>query len=266
MGKKKTTSSNSINSEKKQGSPRYRRILIKLSGRAIAGPNEVGFDPASIEHIVQEVIAVSKQGVQVSILVGGGNIFRGNVAKNWRIERAEADNIGVLGTVINSLMLRGALSARYQKEVRVMTAIPMEAIAEPYIRLRAIHHLGKGYVVILAGGIGQPFVTTDYPSVQRAIELRCDAVFVAKHGVDGVYTDDPKKNPKARRYQSLSYDDVILKKLAIMDHSALLLARDHGLPLHIFNFEEKDAMKRICQGEELGTYIGPTSQLKLVSK
>lgn len=243
--------------------PRYKRILIKLSGRAIAGPHEVGFDINAIEHIVREVLSVKDLGVQVTILVGGGNIFRGNVAKTWGIERAEADNIGVLGTIINSLMLRGAIKARCDSEVRVMTAVPMEAIAEPYIRLRSIHHLEKGYVVILAGGIGQPFVTTDYPAIQRAIETRCNAVLVAKHGVDGVYSADPKKDPSARRYKTLSYDDFILEKLHIMDHSALLLARDHGMPVHIFNFEHAGTMKRILQGEEVGTYIGPSSTMQL---
>ena len=129
--------------------PRYKRILIKLSGRAIANPHEIGFDINAIEHIVREVLSVKELGVQITILIGGGNIFRGNVAKTWGIERAEADNIGVLGTVINSLMLRGALKARFDSEVRVMTAAAMEAIAEPYIRLRAIHHLEKGYVVMM---------------------------------------------------------------------------------------------------------------------
>jgi len=240
---------------------KYKRILIKLSGRAIAGPHELGFDIGAIDHIVKEVLSVVDMGVQVSILVGGGNIFRGNVSKNWGIERAEADNIGVLGTVINSLMLRGAFKAKTEKEVRVMTAVRMETIAEPYIRMRALHHLEKGYVLIHAGGIGQPFVTTDYPAVQRAIETRSGAILVAKHGVDGVYSADPKKDPKAKRFKTLGYDDFILEKLSIMDHSALLLARDYHLPIHIFNFEEEGAMKKIVMGSDLGTFIGPESKM-----
>ncbi len=237
---------------------KYRRVLVKLSGGALAGPDEVGFDPAAIDHIVKEVISLTELGVEVCIVIGGGNIFRGNVSKDWGIERAEADNIGMLGTVVNSLMLRGALKARTEKEVRVMTAIPMEAVAEPYIRLRAIHHLEKGYVVIFGGGIGQPYVTTDYPAVQRAIEVRCDAILAAKHGVDGVFSADPKKDKNAKRFKSLAYDDFILEKLHIMDHSALLLARDYGMPVHIFNFDAPGAMKSICGGDEnVGTHIAP---------
>ena len=241
---------------------RYKRILIKLSGGAVAGSQEVGFDPEAIDHIVQEVLSVKDMGIEVSIVIGGGNIFRGNVAQEWGIERAEADHIGMLGTVVNSLMLRGAIKAKSQCEVRVMTSIPMAVVAEPYIRLRAIHHLEKGYIVIFAGGIGQPYVTTDYPAVQRALETRCDAILVAKQGVSGVYTSDPKKDPKAKQYETLAYDDFILEKLKIMDHSALLLARDYKLPIHIFNFTQKGAMKKVCTGEAIGTFIGPETSMK----
>jgi uridylate kinase len=222
----------------------------------------VGFDPKAIENIVDEILSVKGLGVEVAIVVGGGNIFRGNVASAWGIERAEADNIGVLGTVVNSLMLRGALKARSNYEVRVMTAVPMEAIAEPFIRLRAMHHLEKGYITILAGGIGQPYVTTDYPAVQRALEIQCDAIFVAKQGVDGVYTKDPKKDPSAKQYKTLAYDDFIREQLKIMDHSALLLARDFSLPIHIFNFTLNGAMKKLCLGEDVGTYIGPKTEMR----
>lgn len=241
---------------------KYKRILIKLSGGAIAGENETGFDAKAIGHIVQEIISVSKLGVEVGIVIGGGNIFRGNVSKEWGIERAEADNIGMLGTVINSLMLRGALKSASDQEIRVMTAIPMEAIAEPYIRLRAIHHLSKGYIVIFSGGIGQPFVTTDYPAVQRTIETKCDAILVAKHGVSGVYTADPKLDPTAKQYVTLAYDDFIRKRLSVMDTSALLLARDYNIPVHIFNFTLAGAIRQICEGKEVGTFIGPNSVMK----
>ncbi len=236
---------------------RYKRVLIKLSGGALAGGDEVGFDRAAIEHIVNEVLSIQKMGVEVAIMIGGGNIFRGNVAKEWGIERAEGDSIGMLGTVVNSLMLRGALKSKTDSEIRVMTAIPMTAFAEPYIRLRAIHHLEKGYIVILSAGIGQPYVTTDYPAAQRAIETRCDAILVAKQGVDGVYTSDPKKDPMAKRYKTLAYNDFISKNLHIMDHSALLLARDHDLPIHIFSFSAKGSMLKICSGEDIGTFVAP---------
>ena len=243
--------------------PRYKRILIKLSGGAVSGEHGFGFDPKAINHIVAEVLSVQKMGVQVAIVVGGGNIFRGSVAEGWGIERAEADNIGTMATVINSLMLRGALKAKTDAEVRVMTAHPMEAIAESYIRLRAIHHLEKGYIVIFAGGIGQPFVTTDYPAVQRAIEARCDAILVAKQGVDGVFSADPKKNEDAKLYRTLAYDDFIHKQLTIMDQSALLLARDYKMPIHIFNFDEPGAMKKICEGKkDVGTFISPETKLE----
>jgi uridylate kinase len=176
---------------------RYQRIMIKLSGGAMAGDGKSIFDQHSIEHIVDQVLSAVELGAQVAIMVGGGNIFRGNFANQWSIERAEADSMGMLGTIINGVMLRAAINAKSDIDVRVMTAIQINSIAEPYIRLRANRHLEKGSIVILVGGIGQPYVTTDYPSVQRALELRCDAILAAKHGVDGVYTADPKLDKSA---------------------------------------------------------------------
>lgn len=236
---------------------RYKRVLIKLSGAAVSGDYEFGFDPLSLEHISSEILSVVELGVEVAIVIGGGNIFRGNVAEGWGIARAEADNIGVMGTVINSLLLRGVLKSRSDREVRVMTSIPMNAIAEPYIRLRCIHHLEKGYIVILAGGTGQPYVTTDYPAVQRSLEINSDAILVAKHGVNGIYTADPKTDSDAKKYLSISYNDVLKEDIKVMDQSAFILARDYGLPIHVFNFNEKYLMKRICLGENTGTYISP---------
>jgi uridylate kinase len=241
----------------------YKRILIKLSGRAIAGSEEFGFSSRALDHIAREVLSLRAIGVQVCVLVGGGNIFRGSVASEWRIDRAEADNIGVLGTVMNSLLLRGVLKARDAGEVRVMSALPMASIAESFIRLRAIHHLEKGYLVIFSGGIGQPYVTTDYPSVQRALEVHCDALFVAKHGVDGVYDKDPSKDVGARRYRDLTYDDAIRLNLRVMDQAALILARDFQLPLHVFNFDAESVMASICAGRDcIGTSICPTSKTR----
>ncbi|SFS67955.1 UMP kinase [Paenibacillus sp. BC26] len=237
----------------------YKRVLIKLSGGAVAGSSEFGFDPGRLEHIAGEILSVVSKGVEVSLVIGGGNIFRGNMAESWGIERAEADNIGTLATVVNSLMLRGVLKAKCSNEVRVMTAIPLTSVAEPYIRLRAIHHLEKGYIVIFAGGNGQPYVTTDYPSVQRAIEVNCDALFVAKQGVDGVYEADPKKYRDARKFQSLHYNDVVKNDLRVMDQSAFLLARDYKLPIHVFNFDEPGSMAAICEGESIGTAINGES-------
>ena len=161
---------------------RYRRLVVKLSGEALAGTAGSGVDPASLAHVAQEILSVHDLGVQIAVVVGGGNYFRGRMAEGWGISRAEADNIGMLGTVMNALMLRGVLTASGGGDVRVMTAIPIQSVAEPFIRLRAVHHLDRGLIVLLAGGIGQPYVTTDYPAVQRALELDADALLVAKIG------------------------------------------------------------------------------------
>ncbi|TVY07296.1 UMP kinase [Paenibacillus cremeus] len=243
---------------------RYKRVLIKLSGGAVAGSSEFGFDPGRLEHIAAEILSVVELGVEVSLVVGGGNIFRGNMAESWGIERAEADNIGTLATVVNSLMLRGVLKAKTEREVRVMTALPIASVAEPYIRLRAIHHLEKGYIVVFAGGNGQPYVTTDYPSVQRAIEVNCEALLVAKQGVDGVFTADPKQHHDARQYKTLHYNDVIQRDLKVMDQSAFILARDYRLPIHVFNFDRVGSMKEICLGIDNGTLISGSSELSFV--
>ncbi|MCR8631761.1 UMP kinase [Paenibacillus radicis (ex Xue et al. 2023)] len=244
----------------------YKRILIKLSGGAVAGSNEFGFDPARLEHIAKEILSVIEMGIEVSIVIGGGNIFRGNMADYWGIERAEADNIGTLATVINSLMLRGVLKQKTGKEVRVMSSIPVSAVAEPYIRLRAIHHLEKGYIVIFAGGNGQPYVTTDYPSVQRALEVNCDAILVAKQGVDGVMDGDPRTNPHANTYVSLPYNEVLNKNLKVMDQSAFILARDFKLPVFVFNFDKTGAMKAICEGQTEGTAIFDGAPIQMDAK
>ncbi|MFD3450269.1 UMP kinase [Microbacteriaceae bacterium 4G12] len=234
----------------------YKRVLIKLSGGALADQEGNSFGSKRLEHIANEILSIVEMGIEVSLVVGGGNIFRGNLADTWGIDRVEADNIGTLGTIINSLMLRGVLKSKTNRDVRVMTSIPVTAVAEPYIRLRAVHHLEKGCIVIFGGGNGQPFVTTDYPSVQRAIETNCDAILVAKQGVNGVFTNDPKYDQDAKMYSTLNYNDVVQNNIRVMDQSALLLARDYNLPVHIFNFDEAGVMKKICLGEHIGTLIG----------
>ncbi|WP_341357903.1 UMP kinase [Rossellomorea sp. y25] len=234
---------------------RYKRVLIKLSGGALADKEGNNFGTEELDHIAGEIMSIVNMGIEVSIVVGGGNIFRGSLADTWGIERVEADSIGTLGTIINSLMLRGVLKSKTDKEVRVMTSIPVSTVAEPYIRLRAVHHLDKGYIVIFGGGNGQPFVTTDYPSVQRAIETNSEAILVAKQGVDGVFTSDPKRDKKAKMYHNLNYDDVVTNNIKIMDQSALLLARDYKLPVHIFNFDQAGIMEKICSGQKRGTLI-----------
>jgi uridylate kinase len=235
----------------------YQRILLKLSGAAVAGKQGFGFDNDALEHIVEETLTLIDRNIQVGIMIGGGNIMRGNTADVWGIDRVEADNIGMLGTVINSLMLRGALKSRLDeaKQVRVMTSMPIPSVAEPYIRLKAVEHLKRGYIVIFAGGNGQPFVTTDYPSVQRALETNCEAIFAAKNGTDGVYDKDPNQFSEAVKYNSLTYNEVIQKNLRVMDQAAFILARDHSLPIHVFDINAKGAMLEVCGGKAVGTKI-----------
>jgi uridylate kinase len=229
--------------------------VVKLSGEALAGAAGTGADPASLARVADEVLSVHELGVQVAVVVGGGNYFRGRMADGWGISRAEADNIGMLGTVMNALMLRGALTARTDADIRVMTAVPIHSVAEPFIRLRAVHHLERGMIVVLAGGIGQPYVTTDYPAVQRALELDADALLVAKHGVDGVYDADPKHHPDAKRYTSLTYDEALAAGVRIMDTSAFVLANEQSLTMHVFDVGAVGVMRGICEGLELGTKI-----------
>ena len=236
---------------------RYKRVLLKLSGQAVSGDGDFGFSAKVLEHIADEVLALHAEGVEVSIVIGGGNIFRGTLAAQWGIERAEADNIGMMGTVVNSLMLRGVLTSksRGHVEVRVMSAIPINTVAEPFIRLRAIHHLEKGYIVIFGGGTGNPYVNTDHTAAQRAIETRSDALFFAKNRVCGIFTADPQTNPDARLYRFVNYDTLIRQNLTIVDQHSVILARDHRLPLHVFDFLEKGTMQLICHGENLGTLV-----------
>lgn len=188
--------------------------------------------------------------------MGGGNIFRGKTAADWNIERAEADNIGMMATVINSLILRGALVSKGANDLRVMTPIPMNTVAEPYIRLRALRHLEKGKIIVLGGGTGQPFVTTDYASLQKAIEVRADVVLMAKQGTDGVYTDNPNENPNAKRYKTLTYDEAISKELKVVDGSAFILAKEYKMPMYIFDFNRENSILDICEGKNIGTYVG----------
>jgi uridylate kinase len=232
--------------------PRYRRVVVKLSGEALSGAAATGVDPASLARVADEVLSVHNLGVQVAVVVGGGNYFRGRMAEGWGISRAEADNIGMLGTVMNALMLRGALTARTEADIRVMTAMPMNSIAEPFIQLKAKTHLERGFIVVLAGGI---YVTTDYPAVQRALELDADALLVAKHGVDGVYDSDPRHNPDAVRFTSLTYEEALAADIRIMDTSAFVLANEQALTMHVFDVAAVGVMRSICEGGDHGTRI-----------
>ncbi|GAA2215275.1 UMP kinase [Nonomuraea monospora] len=234
---------------------RYSRVVVKLSGEALSGESGWGTDPASLAQLADEILSVHDLGVQIAVVIGGGNYFRGRMADGWGIGRAEADNIGMLGTVMNALMLRGVLTARSDTDVRVMTAMPMQSVAEPFIRLRADRHLRRDLIVLLAGGIGQPYVTTDYPAVQRALELDADALLVAKRGVDGVYDSDPNLNPDAKRFTNLTYREALEAKVRVMDESAFVLANEQGLRMHVFDVAARGVMRAICEGEDIGTRI-----------
>lgn len=241
---------------------RYSRVTLKLSGEAVSGDDDFGFNPDSLEHIADEILGLHAQGVQVSVVIGGGNIFRGGVSSQWGIERAEADNIGMMGTVVNSLLLRGVLTSKSdgKVEVRVMTSIEINTVAEPFIRLRAIHHLEKDYIVIFAGGTGQPFVTTDYTAAQRSLETRADAILFAKNQARGIFTADPRTEPTARKYDRMQYNTILANNLTVIDQTAVLLARDHGMPIHVFDFDDKGTSQRICAGEDIGTLVADVDE------
>ncbi|MFC1525362.1 UMP kinase [Candidatus Latescibacterota bacterium] len=241
---------------------RYRRVTLKLSGQAVSGDRDFGFDPTALEHIADEVLGVHAMGVEISLVIGGGNIFRGSLGSQWGIERAEADNIGMMGTIINSLMLRGVLAARSEgrAEVRVMTAIPVNAVAERFIRLRAIHHLEKEYIVIFAGGTGNPYVTTDYTGAQRAVETRSQALLFAKNQARGIFTADPQQDTGAKLYRRMGYNTILRQNLTVIDQPSVILARDHGLPIHVFDFSERGTIARICQGEDPGTLVAAVDE------
>ena len=196
------------------------RILIKASGRTLAGERDFGLDPDAALALANEIVQASEVA-EVAVVVGGGNILRGKDSERFGIDRVEADNVGMLATVINGVILRGAITSQSTKEVRLMSALPMTSIAEPYVRLRAMRHLEKGRIVVMVCGIGQPFVTTDYPSVQRAVELEADVLLAAKNGVDGVYDRDPAVDPDAVRYDSISFDEVIERGISVMDLSLI---------------------------------------------
>lgn len=246
---------------------RYKRILIKLSGAALKGGNNSNnFDIEKLEHIANEVFAVKKRDVAIILVIGGGNIFRGNRAKYWQMNRFDADNIGMISTIINSLMLKSVLESKNISTVKAMSAIQINGITEPFIRSKAISYLNKGNIVIVGAGIGQPFVTTDYAAVQRALELECDAVLIAKHEVDGVFDVNPNTKIDAKQYCTLAYNDFLINKLEIIDHTAILLARDYNLPIHIFNFDCKSALEKICLGQNIGTYISSKTKMEFISE
>jgi uridylate kinase len=233
--------------------PAYQRILLKLSGEALLGDEDYGIDPAIIGRIANEVLEVRKTGVEVAIVIGGGNIFRGAGLAESGIDRVTGDHMGMLATLMNSLALQDALE-KAGADARVMSAISAHAVSEDYIRRRATRHLEKGRVVIIAGGTGNPFFTTDTAAALRAIEIGADIVLKATK-VDGVYSADPKIDKNAVLHESLSYDEVIEGKLRVMDTNAIVLCRDQGMPIRVFNVFGSGNLIKIVRGEKVGTII-----------
>ncbi|MFI5388208.1 MAG: UMP kinase [Candidatus Eremiobacterales bacterium] len=236
--------------------PKYKRVLLKLSGEAFAGSGTDSIDSATLDLIAEQVKEVVLAGVQAAIVVGGGNIWRGRAARSTK-DRASADYMGMLATVINALALQDALEGA-GVVTRVLSAISMHQVAEPYIRRRAIRHLEKGRVVIFAAGTGNPYFTTDTAAALRAVEIGADAILKATQ-VDGGYSADPKKDPKAVRFESLEYLDVLQRGLEVMDNTALTLCMDNGLPIIVFELSRRGNIKRAIWGEPIGTVVGRSS-------
>ncbi|MEX0900482.1 MAG: UMP kinase [Gammaproteobacteria bacterium] len=234
--------------------PKYKRILLKLSGEALMGEADYGIDPKVIKRLAGEIQEVAAAGVQVGVVIGGGNIFRGAGLAGAGMDRVTADHMGMLATVMNSLALQDALEG-FGIFARVMSALRINEVCEDYIRRRAVRHLEKGRVVIFAAGTGNPFFTTDSAASLRAVEIGADLLLKATK-VDGVYDSDPHKNPKAKRYARLSYDQVITDKLMVMDATAIVLCRDYNVPLRIFDINRKGDLMRIIGGDEtVGTIV-----------
>jgi uridylate kinase len=232
---------------------RYKRILLKLSGEALMGSEEFGIDPKVLDRMALEVGQLVGIGVQVGLVIGGGNLFRGAALSAAGMDRVTGDHMGMLATVINALALQDALES-IGTDARVMSAIPVHDVCEDYIRRRAIRHLEKGRVVVCAGGTGNPFFTTDTAAALRAIEVGANIVLKATK-VDGVYSEDPVKNPNATLYDALGYDRVIEDKLGVMDANAIVLCRDQGMPIRVFNVFQEGNLMRIVRGEAIGTLV-----------
>lgn len=231
----------------------YRRALLKLSGEALAGDKGFGLDFTVVERLTDEIKAVRQSGADLGVVIGGGNIMRGSQASRQGMDRVSADYMGMLATIINALALQDILE-RKGVDTRVMTAIRMEALAEPYIRRRAVRHLEKGRVVLFAGGTGNPYFSTDTAAVLRALEIEARIILKATN-VDGVYSADPKKDPQAKFLAEVSYQDAIVQGLGVMDANAFALCKDNSLPIGVFNVNQTGAIVRILKGERIGTLV-----------
>ena len=232
---------------------RYKRILVKLSGEALLGSTEFGIDPLVLKRIASEILEIRQSGVQVACVIGGGNIFRGQGLARAGMDRVTGDHMGMLATVINALAMQDALE-KLGGRVRVMSAIKINEVCEDFIRRRAIRHLEKGRIVVFAAGTGNPFFTTDSAAALRAIEVGAELLLKATK-VDGVYSADPRKDSTAQRFERLTYDQVIERKLAVMDTAAIALCRDYKIPLRIYDISGEGVLMRLMQGEPLGTLV-----------
>lgn len=235
--------------------PKYQRVVLKLSGEALAGPKGYGLDVGVLSRISEELQELNSLGVQTCVVVGGGNIWRGAAGSAQGMDRSTADYMGMLATVINALALQDAME-KIGLDTRVQTAIEMRAVAEPYIRRRAIRHLEKGRVVIFAAGTGNPYFSTDTTAALRAAEVEAEVILMAKRGVDGVYDSDPRTNPQAQKYESLDYLHLLQNSLGVMDSTAASLCMDNQIPIIVFDFDEPRNIKRACMGDRIGTTIG----------
>ncbi|MEI6843697.1 MAG: UMP kinase [Actinomycetes bacterium] len=233
---------------------KYGRVLLKLSGEVFGGAKGIGVDPDVVQDVAKQIAEVVRSGVQVAIVVGGGNYFRGAELQQLGMDRARADYMGMLGTVMNCLALQDFLE-KLGVDTRVQTAITMGQVAEPYVPRRAIRHLEKGRVVIFGAGAGMPFFTTDTVAAQRALEIGSEALLLAKSGVDGVYSADPKKDPSAIKFDTISYDEVITKSLAVADAAAFSLCRENKLPIVVFDLMTNGNIGRAVRGEVIGTLV-----------
>ncbi len=237
-----------------EGTAQFGRILLKLSGEALMGPLEFGADPDRLRAIAEQVKAVTARGVEVAIVVGGGNIYRGLAGAAAGMDRATGDYMGMLATVLNALALQDALE-KAGAVTRTQSAITISEVAEPYIRRRAIRHLERGRIVIFAAGTGNPFFTTDTAAALRALEIHAEAILMAKNGVEGVYSADPRKVADAEFIEAISHREAIERQLTVMDSTALSLCMDNGLPIHVFNMDDERNIDRIVCGERVGTVV-----------
>ncbi len=241
----------------------YRRVCLKLSCEAFEGNADGNIDPLIVQAIAREIEGAVEDGApQMAVVVGGGNFWRGRDAERFGMDRATADYMGMVGTIINGMALQDALE-KDGMQTRLMTALQMQQVAEPYIRRRAIRHMEKGRVVILAGGNGNPFFTTDTTGALRALELECDVLLMAKNGVDGIYDRDPRRDANAVRFPYISYAEALQRELRVMDSTAFTLCMDNNLPIIVFNVQEPDGIARVLRGERgFGTVVGPAAAME----